>query len=97
VRSTAAATIRSGGRRVEGFQRSAPARAARHAHFRGLARLPIGVLLCLEFVVTGVGFVWMGKAADPTSFVLAAAVNQIGCGKQAILHDALIITKYKPV
>jgi hypothetical protein len=48
--------------------------------FRGLARLPIGVLLCLEFVVTGVGFVWMGRAADPTSFVLAAAVNQIGCG-----------------
>jgi hypothetical protein len=48
--------------------------------FRGLARLPIGVLLCLEFVVSGVGFVWMGKAADPAVFVLAAAVNQIGCG-----------------
>jgi MFS family permease len=24
--------------------------------------------------------IWMGKAADPASFVLAAAVNQIGCG-----------------
>ena len=48
--------------------------------FRGLARLPIGVLLCLEFVVSGVGFVWMGKAAAPVDFVLAAAVNQIGCG-----------------
>jgi hypothetical protein len=36
--------------------------------------------VCLEFVVSGVGFVWMRKAADPVGFVLAAAVNQIGCG-----------------
>ena len=49
--------------------------------FRGLARLPIGVLLCLEFVVSGVGFVWMGKAADPAGFVLAAAVNTFAVGQ----------------
>jgi hypothetical protein len=48
--------------------------------FRGLARWPIGLLLSCEFAIIGAGFVWMGKAGDVQSFVLAAALNQIGCG-----------------
>ena len=48
--------------------------------FRGLARLPIGVLLCLEFVIIGVGFAWMGRTTEPHTFVLAAGLNQLGCG-----------------
>jgi hypothetical protein len=48
--------------------------------FRGMARLPIGVLIGIEFVLIGVGFIFMGRAATPNSFIIAAAVNQIGCG-----------------
>lgn len=48
--------------------------------FRAASRLPIGSLLCVEFLVIGGGFFWMGKAATPAEFVAAAALNQIGCG-----------------
>jgi MFS family permease len=48
--------------------------------FRGLARLPIGVLIGLEFALIGAGFVFMGRASTPNGFVIAAAFNQIGCG-----------------
>ncbi len=48
--------------------------------FRAASRLPISSLLCLEFLVTGGGFLWMGKASTPGEFVAAAALNQIGCG-----------------
>jgi MFS family permease len=48
--------------------------------FRGLARWPIGLLLSCELVVIGGGFIWMGKAAESQAFVLAAGLNQVGCG-----------------
>ena len=48
--------------------------------YRGVARWPIGLLLCIEFALIGLGFVWMGKATTPSTFVSAAAVNQIGAG-----------------
>jgi MFS family permease len=48
--------------------------------FRGLSRLPVGVLLSLEFVIIGAGFMLMGRAADSQHFVAAAALNQLGCG-----------------
>jgi MFS family permease len=48
--------------------------------YRGVARWPIGLLLCLEFAVIGAGFAWMGKSANSDMFVVAAALNQIGCG-----------------
>jgi MFS family permease len=48
--------------------------------FRVFARIPMGALLCLEFLLIGVGFTGMGKAASPLQFVAFAAVNQLGCG-----------------
>ena len=48
--------------------------------YRGVARWPIGLVLCIEFALIGLGFVWMGKATTPSNFVSAAAVNQIGSG-----------------
>jgi MFS family permease len=48
--------------------------------FRALSRLPIALLLGLEFVIIGIGFVLMGRAADAQHFVAAAALNQLGCG-----------------
>jgi MFS family permease len=48
--------------------------------FRALARLPIALLLSIEFAIIGVGFALMGRAADPQHFALAAAFNQLGCG-----------------
>jgi len=48
--------------------------------FRALSRLPMGVLLSVEFVVIGAGFVLMGRAGDAQHFVAAAALNQLGCG-----------------
>jgi len=36
--------------------------------------------LGLEFVIIGIGFVLMGRAADAQHFVAAAALNQLGCG-----------------
>ena len=48
--------------------------------FRTLARVPIALLLSIEFAIIGVGFALMGHAANPQHFVLAAALNQLGCG-----------------
>ena len=48
--------------------------------FRVLSRLHVGVLLSVEFVVIGAGFVLMGRAGDAQHFVAAAAFNQLGCG-----------------
>ena len=48
--------------------------------FRALSRLPIAPLLGVEFVIIGIGFVFMGRAADEQHFVAAAALNQLGCG-----------------
>jgi MFS family permease len=48
--------------------------------FRTLSRLPIALLLGVEFVTIGSGFILMGHAADAQHFVAAAALNQLGCG-----------------
>ena len=48
--------------------------------FRSSAKLPIRILLCLEFLMIGSGFAGMGKAASAWPFVAAAALNQLGCG-----------------
>ena len=48
--------------------------------FRALSRLPIALLLGVEFLIIGVGFVLMGHATDAQHFVAAAALNQLGCG-----------------
>ena len=48
--------------------------------FRGLARWPIGLLLGCELAIIGGGFLWMGKAPTVQAFVLAAGLNQVGCG-----------------
>jgi len=48
--------------------------------FRALVRLPVVTLLTIEFALIGLGFVLMGKAAQPPTFVMAAWINQIGCG-----------------
>jgi sugar phosphate permease len=48
--------------------------------FRALAKLPIRTLLCLEFLLIGLGFAGMGKASSAWPFVAAAVVNQLGCG-----------------
>jgi hypothetical protein len=45
-----------------------------------LSRLPISWLLCVDFAVIGLGFVCMGRAADPTAYVWGSCINQIGCG-----------------
>jgi len=46
----------------------------------GLARLPIGWLLLIDFGLIGIGFIRMGDAVDPTGYAWASFVNQIGCG-----------------
>jgi MFS family permease len=43
-------------------------------------RLPIGVLLCLEFLLIGGSYVAMGRALNPAAFTGAALLNQVGCG-----------------
>jgi MFS family permease len=48
--------------------------------FRAASRIPIALLLSVEFVIIGIGFIFMGRAADPQHFVAAAALNQLGCG-----------------
>jgi MFS family permease len=48
--------------------------------FWGLSRLPIGWLLCVDFALVGLGFGWMGRAADPDSYAWGSFINQIGCG-----------------
>ncbi|MBL8270874.1 MFS transporter [Steroidobacter sp.] len=48
--------------------------------YRAVLRWSIGLLLCIEFGIIGIGFVLMGKAPTAEMFVAAAALNQIGCG-----------------
>jgi MFS family permease len=46
----------------------------------GLSRSPIHWLLLIDFALLGVGFMWMGQAADPTTYAWGSFVNQVGCG-----------------
>jgi hypothetical protein len=46
----------------------------------GLSRLPIPWLLCVDFALIGFGFVWMGRATDPTFYEWGSFINQVGCG-----------------
>jgi MFS family permease len=46
----------------------------------GVSRLPIPLLLSLDFVLMGIGFMLMGRAADPISYAWGSFVNQTGCG-----------------
>ena len=46
----------------------------------GLARVPIGWLLLIDFTLIGVGFLRMGGAVDPTAYVWGSFINQVGCG-----------------
>jgi MFS family permease len=46
----------------------------------GLSRLPIAWLLCVDFALIGLGFVCMGRAADPTQYEWGSFINQVGCG-----------------
>ena len=48
--------------------------------FWGVSRLHIGLLLFLDFLLIGIGFLWMARAATPMEYVYAANVQQIGCG-----------------
>ena len=48
--------------------------------FWGLARLPIGWLLLVDFALIGLGFALMGRATEPTGYAWGSFVNQIGCG-----------------
>jgi len=48
--------------------------------FRGLVRIPVGVLFFVEFGIIGGSFIWMGHAGDFRTFLIATACNQIGCG-----------------
>jgi MFS family permease len=46
----------------------------------GASRLPIGWLVFVDFLLVGVGFWGMGHAGNPSAYVEAAFVNQLGCG-----------------
>jgi MFS family permease len=46
----------------------------------GLSRLQIPWLLCVDFALIGLGFVWMGRATDPTFYEWGSFINQVGCG-----------------
>jgi MFS family permease len=48
--------------------------------FWGVGRLPVGYLLCIEFLLIGLGFTFMSSAATPLAYALAANLQQIGCG-----------------
>lgn len=48
--------------------------------FWGLGRLHIGLLLFIDFLLIGVGFLWMSAATSPGTYVLAANLQQVGCG-----------------
>ena len=48
--------------------------------YYGAARLHIGLLLCLEFALVGLGFLGMSRATDPAGYTMVAFVNQVGCG-----------------
>jgi MFS family permease len=46
----------------------------------GLARLPIGWLLMIDFGLVGLGFAWMGEARTPSLYAWGSFLNQLGCG-----------------
>jgi MFS family permease len=48
--------------------------------FWGLSGLPIGWLLCVDFALVGLGFSFMGRAAEPYAYAWGSFVNQLGCG-----------------
>jgi MFS family permease len=48
--------------------------------FWGAARLPIALLLCLEYLLLGVSYVFMGHATAIDGFITASFFNQLGCG-----------------
>ena len=45
-----------------------------------MSRLNIAALLCLEFLVIGASYHFMGQATDVHGFTIAAFANQLGCG-----------------
>lgn len=45
-----------------------------------ISRFHVGLLLFFEFLLIGVTFVLMGRAADPTAFTIAAFFGQVGAG-----------------
>jgi MFS family permease len=48
--------------------------------FWGVGRLHIGLLLFIDFLLIGVGFLLMSNSTTPMGYALAANVQQIGCG-----------------
>jgi predicted MFS family arabinose efflux permease len=48
--------------------------------FWGAARLPIALLVCLEYLLLGVSYVFMGHATAIDGFITASFFNQLGCG-----------------
>jgi MFS family permease len=48
--------------------------------FWGVSRVQIGWLLFADFALVGIGFAWMGQAADPHVYAWGSFINQIGCG-----------------
>jgi len=48
--------------------------------FWGAVRLPIAVLLCVEYLLLGVSYVSMGHSTGIDGFITASFFNQLGCG-----------------
>jgi MFS family permease len=48
--------------------------------FWGAVRLPIAVLLCVEYLLLGVSYLSMGHATGIDGFITASFFNQLGCG-----------------
>ncbi len=44
------------------------------------SRLRLPLVLALEFLLMGLGFLWMGHSTDARIFTMGAFVNQVGCG-----------------
>ena len=45
-----------------------------------LGRLHINLLLCIDFLIIGIGFTLMSTASTPAGYVMAADLQQVGCG-----------------
>jgi hypothetical protein len=48
--------------------------------FWALGRLQIGLLLFVDFLLIGVGFLWMSRSTTPLEYASAAILQQLGCG-----------------
>jgi MFS family permease len=48
--------------------------------FWGAVRLPIAMLLCVEYLLLGVSYVSMGHSTGIDGFITASFFNQLGCG-----------------